>query len=461
MTATKAKPKPKPKPKAKSTPSKKPTLELVKPKPKVIDPRLVELLKQELEVVDGEQIRQQQDDAPVISTGCLVLDLMMRRKDPIFGNGGLPQRNMMELYGPTGVGKTIILFSMIAEAQKRGLVAVLFSEEPSMEFAAAMGVDLKSLIIIDAYSGKGAWVKDKKTKRKYFDPNAPKPSKDNLAEIAVTKLIRASKHPDVVMVAWDSIKGTVGSGQVLKKTQTGAIKERGMEEEDMAVRAKFVEKAINRLRMRVNASVVIVNHSSTPISTGKYGLPDRRNATCGGAFKEFESVYRIKVTSSEIKNAAVKEHPVFKYKGAPGLLVKMKMDKARWGGTNRKVHTHFFYSRRKPKYVAPHWDTVGDVLKLATYLGIIKKKGNYYIFSDKNSKNGEKAAREFLETKPELVALLQKKINERGEDIFEYIEGDDTNFAKSLEMPIDSDDDEDDEDFEDDTDDDDDEEDED
>jgi len=449
MTATKLKAKPKTKGvpvKGKPASSKKPELKVVDvvPKPQIIDQKLIDAFRVEFEAVSGRQVQTQQVEAPVYSTGCLSLDLAMRRRDPVYGNGGIPERNMIELYGPTGVGKTITLFSMIAEVQKRGkLVVVVFSEEPSMEFAEMMGVDIDRLIILDAWSGRGAYVKDKKTKRKVWNPKVLKDPKANLAETQFNRAIRMSKHPDVGMIAIDSLKGMVGSGQVFKKSKTGAVTERGMEEDDMAVRAKFTGKFIDRLRNRADAIVVLVNHSSTPIlSSSNYGsLPDRRDATCAGAYKEFESVYRIYVRSSEIKSAKIKEHPLFGYKGAPGLVMKYTLKKARWGGTNRKVESHFFYSRRKPTFVPPHWDKVGDVLKLAVYLGLLRKKGNYY--SDLKNANGEAEARRYLEGRPELVAVLERKILERGEDVFEYIEGEDVSFAKTLEMPMEVDDDDD------------------
>lgn len=424
----------------------------VKEKPKLIDlhSKTYQAWAQEYGVITGRHLQKQQVEAPVYSTGCLVLDWACRRRDPVFGNGGIPEANMIELFGPTGVGKTITLFSIAAQVQKRGkLVAIAFSEEPSMEFAEAMGVDIDSLIVIDAWSGKGKYIKDKKTKKKIWDATAIKDELDNLAEIVLPKLVAISKNPDVGLVALDSIKGLVGAGQVFKKGDMRAAKPRGFEESDMAVRAKFVEKFINQLKSRKNAIVILVNHSSQAITTGHYGLPDRDEGTNGGAYKEYDSVYRIKVTSRAFKDAP--EHPLFKYKVAPGIVLRYKLVKARWGGKGRVVSTNFYFQRLKPKYVAPHFDSVGDILKCATFLKIIKYEGGWYRWGKNNSSHGIKEATKYLKQHPELVDSLARQVNERSEELFEINKADD-DFSKSIELPMseEDDDDLDDEDFDDD-----------
>ena len=59
-----------------------------------------------------------QVDPPVISSGALSLDLAR-------GVGGFPKGRIIEIYGPESSGKTTLALHAIANAQKKGGIAVL------------------------------------------------------------------------------------------------------------------------------------------------------------------------------------------------------------------------------------------------------------------------------------------------------------------------------------------------
>ena len=60
---------------------------------------------------------------PVISTGSLDLDIAL-------GIGGLPVGRIVEIYGPESSGKTTLMLSTIAQAQKKGGIADLLVSQP-------------------------------------------------------------------------------------------------------------------------------------------------------------------------------------------------------------------------------------------------------------------------------------------------------------------------------------------
>ncbi|MCP4220618.1 MAG: DNA recombination/repair protein RecA, partial [bacterium] len=61
-------------------------------------------------------------EVPVISTGCLSLDI-------ITGVGGFPRGRVIEVYGPEASGKTTIALQAVAEAQKTGGYAAFIDAE--------------------------------------------------------------------------------------------------------------------------------------------------------------------------------------------------------------------------------------------------------------------------------------------------------------------------------------------
>lgn len=79
---------------------------------------------------------------PALSTGLVSLD-------NILGIGGLPLGRSTEVYGPEGAGKTTFCLSVVAQAQKRGGLAVYIDAEHALDlsYAKRIGVDIDSLLL--------------------------------------------------------------------------------------------------------------------------------------------------------------------------------------------------------------------------------------------------------------------------------------------------------------------------
>lgn len=79
----------------------------------------------------------------VISTQCVTLDAAI-------GRGGIPLGRTTVLHGLEGSGKTTIALHCVAEAQRRGGMAVYFDTEYKLDrdYAAALGVDINQLVIV-------------------------------------------------------------------------------------------------------------------------------------------------------------------------------------------------------------------------------------------------------------------------------------------------------------------------
>ena len=87
----------------------------------------------------------------VISTGIMPLDLAL-------GVGGLPRGRIVEIYGPEASGKTTLVLSTIAQAQKNGGVAAFIDAEHALDpqRAEKLGVNLNDLLISQPDTGEQA-----------------------------------------------------------------------------------------------------------------------------------------------------------------------------------------------------------------------------------------------------------------------------------------------------------------
>ena len=86
-----------------------------------------------------------------ISTGSLSLDIAL-------GIGGLPRGRIVEIYGPESSGKTTLSLHCIAEGQKNGGNVAFIDVEHALDpdYAAALGVDVDSLLVAQPDTGEDA-----------------------------------------------------------------------------------------------------------------------------------------------------------------------------------------------------------------------------------------------------------------------------------------------------------------
>ena len=90
-------------------------------------------------------------DVTTISTGSLGLDIAL-------GIGGLPKGRVVEIYGPESSGKTTLMLSAVAEAQKAGGTAAFVDAEHALDpaYAERLGVNLEELLISQPDTGEQA-----------------------------------------------------------------------------------------------------------------------------------------------------------------------------------------------------------------------------------------------------------------------------------------------------------------
>jgi recombination protein RecA len=88
-------------------------------------------------------------EIPTISTGSLSLDLAL-------GVGGLPKGRVVEIFGPEASGKTTLALHVVAEAQKKGGVAVFIDAEHALDIQYAKKLGEQALEIAENLVRSGA-----------------------------------------------------------------------------------------------------------------------------------------------------------------------------------------------------------------------------------------------------------------------------------------------------------------
>lgn len=86
-----------------------------------------------------------------VSTQNVAIDLICSGKAD--GSGGLPTGRIIELYGDPSSGKSLLLTQILAEAQRRGGIAVLYDPEATFDsyFAARVGLNIDELLYTKGY----------------------------------------------------------------------------------------------------------------------------------------------------------------------------------------------------------------------------------------------------------------------------------------------------------------------
>jgi recombination protein RecA len=287
-----------------------------------------------------------------IPTGSLSLDLAL-------GIGGIPRGRITEIYGPESSGKTTICQHIVAEVQKLGGTAAYVDMEHALDpvYAAKCGVDVDDLLVSQPDTGEQA--------------------------LEITETLVRSGAVDLVVI--DSVAALVPRSEI----------EGDMGDAQMGAMARLMSQALRKLSGAINqtkTSVIFTNQLRMKIGV-MFGNPE--TTTGGNALKFYASV-RLDVR--RIQSIKIGAEIV-------GNRTRVRVVKNKVAPPFRTAEFDIMYNEGISK--------VGDLIDLATQLGIIDKRGAFFSYGETRLGQGRENSKEFLRQNPAIADEIEAVIRQR------------------------------------------------
>ncbi len=284
-----------------------------------------------------------------IPTGSLALDIAL-------GVGGVPRGRIIEIYGAEGAGKTTLCQHIVAEAQKRGGVAAFIDMEHALDpdYAAHCGVNIEELFVAQPDTGEQA--------------------------LEIAEALVRSGAVDVVVV--DSVAALVPRAEI----------EGEMGDSHPGLQARLMSQALRKLSGAIkqsNTVMIFTNQLREKIGV-MFGSPE---TTTGGRALKFYASVRLDVRA-------------------------VTSIKAQGEVTGRRTRVRVTKNKVAPPFRVAEFDIMfgegisreGDVLDVATELGVIEKRGAFFYFQGERLAQGRENAKQYLKEHPEVLDAIDQTV---------------------------------------------------
>jgi recombination protein RecA len=284
-------------------------------------------------------------DMEVVSTGSLGLDVAL-------GVGGLPRGRVVEIYGPESSGKTTLMLSAIAQAQKAGGVAAFVDAEHALDpsYAEKLGVNLQDLLVSQPDTGEQA--------------------------LEITDMLVRSGAVDIVVI--DSVAALTPRAEI----------EGEMGEMQVGLHARLMSQALRKLTgniKRSNTIVVFINQIRMKIGV-MFGSPE---TTTGGNALKFYSSVRLDIR----RIGAIKTG-----EEVVGNQTRVKVVKNKVAPPFREAEFEIIYGKGISRE--------GELVDLGVVHGLVDKSGSWYSYNGERIGQGKDNVRNYLLEHPEIAAEI-------------------------------------------------------
>jgi recombination protein RecA len=291
-------------------------------------------------------------DIPVISTGCLSLDLAL-------GTGGVPRGRILEIFGPESSGKTTLSLHIAAEAQiKGGMVAFIDAEHAlDVAYARKLGVNVDELLVSQPDTGEQA--------------------------LDIVEILARSGAVDVIII--DSVAALTPKAEI----------EGEMGDHHVGLQARLMSQALRKLTAIVHKSmacVVFINQIRMKIGV-MFGSPE---TTTGGNALKFYATQRLDIR----RIASIKEG-----EETVGSRTRVKVVKNKIAPPFKQAEFDILYGTGISKEA--------DIVDLGVAMAIIDKSGAWYSYNDERIGQGRQNARRFLEENKDIRDKIADLIMEK------------------------------------------------
>ena len=284
-----------------------------------------------------------------VPTGALSLDIAL-------GLGGLPKGRIIEIYGPESSGKTTVALHAVAEVQKRGGIAGFIDAEHALDpaYAKNIGVDIDNLYISQPDNGEQA--------------------------LEITETMVRSGAVDIVIV--DSVAALVPKAEI----------DGDMGDSHVGLQARLMSQALRKLTAAINRSnciVIFINQLREKVGV-MFGNPE---TTTGGRALKFYSSVRLDVRRIE----SLKQGGEI-----VGNRTRIKVVKNKVAPPFKEAEFDIMFGEGISKE--------GDILDLASELGIVNKSGAWYAYNGEKIGQGRENAKNYLKENPLICEEVEAKV---------------------------------------------------
>ncbi len=286
-----------------------------------------------------------------IPTGSLSLDLAL-------GLGGIPKGRIVEIYGPESSGKTTVALHMVAEVQKRGGIAGFIDAEHALDpvYAKNIGVDIDNLYISQPDNGEQA--------------------------LEITETMVRSGAVDIVIV--DSVAALVPKAEI----------DGDMGDSHVGLQARLMSQALRKLTAAISKTsciVIFINQLREKVGV-MFGNPE---TTTGGRALKFYSSIRLDVRRIEsLKQGG----------DVVGNRTRIKVVKNKIAPPFKEAEFDIMFGKGI--------SVEGDILDLASNIGVINKSGAWYAYNDAKIGQGRENAKQYLKENPQILLEVENKVRE-------------------------------------------------
>ena len=286
-----------------------------------------------------------------VPTGSLSLDIAL-------GLGGVPRGRVVEVYGPESSGKTTVALHMVAEVQRRGGIAGFIDAEHALDpaYAKNIGVDIDNLYISQPDSGEQA--------------------------LEITETMVRSGAVDIVIV--DSVAALVPKAEI----------DGDMGDAHVGLQARLMSQALRKLTPVVsknNCLVIFINQLREKVGV-MFGSPE---TTSGGRALKFYASVRLDVRRIE----------TLKMNGeVVGNRTRVKVVKNKIAPPFKEAEFDIMFGQGISKE--------GDILDLASNVGIVQKSGAWFAYNDGKIGQGRENGKAYLKENPDILLEIEAKVRE-------------------------------------------------
>ena len=284
-----------------------------------------------------------------IPTGSLSLDIAL-------GIGGVPKGRVVEIYGPESSGKTTVALHMVAEVQKRGGIAGFIDAEHALDpvYARNIGVDIDNLYISQPDSGEQA--------------------------LEITETMVRSGAVDIIIV--DSVAALVPKAEI----------DGDMGDSHVGLQARLMSQALRKLTPVVsknNCVVIFINQLREKVGV-MFGNPE---TTTGGRALKFYASVRMDVRKIETLKSGGE---------VVGNRTRVKVVKNKVAPPFREAEFDIMFGKGI--------STEGDLIDLASNVGIIQKSGAWFSYNGEKIGQGRENAKQYLINNPDIRNEVDEKV---------------------------------------------------